>query len=539
MMIKITRNLCLGAMLALACASQTVAQEEEKSDPVREEVQKFESFWKTLNHAYVDSVNGGDLLETALRSILDELDPHSVYLSKEDLKKANEPLIGNFEGIGIQFHLLQDTITVLFPITGGPSERLGVQAGDRIVLVDGDTVAGVNIKNRDVSKYLRGKRGTEVVVAVKRRGEKDLIEFPIVRQKIPIYSIECYYMATPDIGYLKLNRFGAKTMREFAVAMDSLERSGMKDLIFDLRGNSGGYLNTAIKLADEFLSSRKLIVYTEGRAYPRDEKLATSRGRFEKGKVVVLIDEGSASASEILSGAIQDWDRGLVIGRRSFGKGLVQKPFKMPDGSAVRLTISRYYTPTGRSIQRPYDEGKENYRKEIRERLKNGELLSADSIQLPDSLKFYTPNKRLVYGGGGIMPDIFVPLDTTFDSDYLSRLNRKAMFTAFALNYLDQHRQSLQKTYASVQDYQDKFVVDSKMLNDFYAYADKSDIERVPEDIAISEPYIRLQIKAYIARSIWKTGAYYQIRNSRDQAYLKAIDSIEDDTFKKLDLSYK
>lgn len=361
---------------------------------------KLEALLYHIDRMYVDSVDQDKLVEDAIVAMLEELDPHSIYIPKEELEEVNEPLKGNFEGVGIQFNIVKDTIYVVDAIAGGPSERLGIRAGDRITGIDGDNVAGVGFKNADVMKRLRGRKGTKVNVTVLRRGEAAPLEFTITRDKIPIYSVEAAYMATPTIGYIKVSRFSATTTKELREKLDALGAKGMQDLVLDLQGNGGGYLRSAIEMADEFLADRKLIVYTEGRNSPRENTFATGEGRFEKGRLVVLVDEGSASASEIVSGAVQDWDRGLVVGRRSFGKGLVQRPVMLPDGSAVRLTVSRYHTPSGRCIQKPYEEGVEAYRKERAERLAKGELMHADSIEVADTVRYFTMNKRVVYGGG-------------------------------------------------------------------------------------------------------------------------------------------
>ena len=501
--------------------------------------EKFGSFFERVNRHYVDSVHSEELVEVAIKSVLKELDPHSVYLSKNELKRANEPLKGNFEGIGIQFQIVKDTIVVVSPISGGPSEKLGIRPGDRIVKIEDKVVAGVGFTNDDVRKHLRGKKGSEVQVSMFRKGMASLIDYRITRDKIPIFSVDAFFMATPDIGYLKLNRFAATTMKEFRNGLDSLNSLGMKHLILDLRGNSGGYLNTAIKLADEFLPSRKLIVYTEGRNNPRRDTYATSQGGFEKGKLVVLINEGSASASEIVSGAIQDWDRGLIIGRRSFGKGLVQKPYALPDGSAIRLTISRYYTPTGRSIQRPYDKGSEEYRNEITQRYSNGEIYHADSIEFPDSLKYYTPNKRIVYGGGGITPDIFVGLDTSGITDYYREVRRAGLLNEFTLTYIDRNRNKLKKKYPDLAAFKQGFNVDTPFLKRFTDHAAKEGVELNEEQLEESNVLISSQLKALIARGLWNTAAYYEIYNFQDSTFLRAIEAIEGDTFEKLELSYK
>lgn len=453
----------------------------------------------------------------------------------------NEPLEGKFEGVGIQFNLLKDTILVVSPISGGPSEKVGIRSGDKIVTIDGEVVAGVGFKNKDVMNSLRGPKGTKVTVGIYRRGENELLEFEITRDKIPIYSVDAAYMINDKTGYIKVNRFAAQTIKEFRAGLDSLKEMGAKNLVLDLRGNSGGYLNTAIQLADEFLEEDRLIVYTQGRAAPKSETFATKKGGFEKGKLAVLIDEGSASASEIVSGAVQDWDRGIIVGRRSFGKGLVQKPFMLPDGSAVRLTVSRYYTPSGRCIQKPYEDGdkKDYYRSDMEARMESGEFYSMDSIKVDESLKYETNNGRLVYGGGGIIPDIFVPIDTTEGSNYYSKLIRKGIFYDFTLSYMDSHREELKEAYSGIKDFKESFQVNDELLENLFSYADEEGLERNEEDIEVSGRRIQNLMKAYIARNLYGTGAYYQIIHELDDGLSIALEAIEDDTFKKLKLSYK
>lgn len=490
--------------------------------------------------AYVDSIDSEKLTETAIKSILKDLDPHSVYISKKDLQRMNEPLEGNFEGIGIQFNILHDTITVVSPISGGPSEKLGIRAGDKIVEIDSKIVAGVGFTNKDVADHLRGKKGTKVTVSILRHGESELLDFDIIRDKIPIYSMDAAYLATPKTGYIKLNRFAAKSMNEIAVALDSLNKLGMENLILDLRGNGGGYLNTAIQLADNFLAANKLIVYTQGRTFPREDHFSTPAGNFEKGKLVILIDEGSASASEIVTGAVQDWDRALVIGRKSFGKGLVQKPFQLSDGSAIRLTISRYYTPSGRCIQRDYSEGKDDYYDEINKRYEHGELMNSDSIIFPDSLKYKTLELgRDVYGGGGIMPDIFIPLDTSETSAYFSKLVRKGVLYTFNLDYLDNHRDELLEKYATFEDFEANFTVSDELLEELINAATEKEIERNDEEIAHSKNLIILNIKALLATNLWTSTEFYRVTNTNDKAVLKALEVMDDRTFSKLKLQYK
>lgn len=496
---------------------------------------KFDKLLRIVDRIYVDSVNKDKMVEDAIKGLLKKLDPHSVYISKKEVDEMNEPLVGNFEGVGIQFNILHDTITVVSPISGGPSERLGIRSGDKIVIIDDEVVAGIGIKNKGVMDRLRGEKGTKVNVEIKRRGVKDLIDFTITRDKIPIFSVDASFMAAPEIGYLKVNRFSATTMKEFRSGIDTLKKQGMKHLILDLRNNPGGYLKTAIDMADEFLTSRKLIVYTEGRAFPRDEKYATSyRNAFETGKLVVLIDEASASASEIVAGAVQDQDRGLIMGRRTFGKGLVQKPYPLPDGSLVRITISRYYTPTGRCIQKPYGDYRDDYAK----RLKRGEFFHKDSIDVPDSLKYYTPNKRVVYGGGGIIPDVFIPIDTSMNSDYYRNISRKGILRDYAMTYFNNNRNRLKEEYPDILTYKEKFVVDDTMMKDFADYAEKEGVEKNKEGLETSKKLISNLIKALIAQGFWKTNGFYEIRSEINHGYQKAVEALQDDTFKKMDLAF-
>ncbi len=500
-----------------------------------EQDKKFETAIKYLDRYYVDSINQNKLVEDAIRGMLKELDPHSVYLTKEEMDEMNEPLVGNFEGIGIQFNILSDTILVSSTIPGGPSEMLGIMAGDKIVKIDTQNVAGIGIKTKDVIGKLRGPKGTKVTVKIMRRGEKKLLEFTITRDKIPIFSLDASYMAEPEIGYIKVNRFGATTLNEFEEAMDTLAKQGMKHLILDLRGNSGGYLKTAIDLADEFLSSRKMIVFTQGVHFPKEETYATPKGNFETGKVVALIDYGSASASEIVAGALQDQDRGLIIGSRSYGKGLVQKPYTLPDGSVLRVTVQRYFTPSGRCIQKPYEEYKDEYSK----RMESGEFFHVDSVHFPDSLKFFTPNKRVVYGGGGIMPDIFVPVDTSYNSSYYSEIIRKGLLYDFTVRYVDNNRKQIKKNYPSLEIFKKNFVIDEKIMADFIKYAEEKEVKQNPEQLKISEPMIKNQMKASIARGFWNTLGYWSVANEINNSYSKAIEALKNDSFEKFQLVYK
>ncbi len=526
----------IGALAAVLMAAHPALGQSAKPSPAS----KLEALLYHIDRMYVDSVAQDKLVDDAIVAMLEELDPHSIYIPKEELEEVNEPLKGNFEGVGIQFNIVKDTIYVVDAIAGGPSERLGIRAGDRITGIDGDNVAGVGFKNADVMKRLRGRKGTKVTVTVLRRGEAAPLEFTITRDKIPIYSVEASYMATPTIGYIKVSRFSATTTKELRDKLDALSGKGMQDLVLDLQGNGGGYLRSAIEMADEFLADRKLIVYTEGRNTPRENTFATGEGRFEKGRLVVLVDEGSASASEIVSGAVQDWDRGLVVGRRSFGKGLVQRPVMLPDGSAVRLTVSRYHTPSGRCIQKPYEEGVEAYRKERAERLAKGELMHADSIAVTDTARYFTMNKRVVYGGGGIMPDIFVPIDTSLSSEYFGKLVRKGTLNTFALAHVDRERDHLMRQYPKVEDFIQRYTVDDAVMDGLVAAGKADGVEPDTEGLARSRPLIALRLKALLARDLWDTSAYWQAVNADnpiDSSYRKALEALQGDTYERMGLA--
>ena len=505
-----------------------------------EGVKKLDALFQYINYAYVDSTDENKLVETAIVATLKELDPHSVYIPKKELEKMNEPLVGNFEGIGIQFNILDDTLIVVSPISGGPSEKVGILAGDKIVEVDGENIGGIGLQNSDVQKKLRGDKGTKVNVGIKRRDVKEMLHFTITRDKIPIYSVDAAYMVDDEIGYIKVNRFAKNTLDEFKEGLAKLKQQDMKHLVIDLRGNGGGYLKTAIQLSDEVIADKKMVVYTEGDKSPKQEYYTSTKGEFEQGKLVLLIDEGSASASEIVAGAVQDYDRGLIIGRRSFGKGLVQKPFSLPDGSAIRLTVARYHTPSGRCIQRPYDEGKEAYYKEFTRRYEHGEFMTQDSISFPDSLKYKTINsKRTVYGGGGIMPDVFVPIDTSFTSDYFGKVSRKGIINEYVLKYMDNHRAALQEKYSDVKTFKAGFDAEKEVLEDFIAYAETNDVKRNDEEINTSKKVMVLRLKALIARNLWDTSAFYEIANEMNDALTKAIEEINSNSFKKEKLVYK
>jgi carboxyl-terminal processing protease len=487
--------------------------------------------YSAITNLYVDITDNPKLVEDAVVGILEKLDPHSSYTNAEETRKMNEPLEGNFDGIGIQFNMLTDTLYVIQVISGGPSEKVGIMAGDRIIMVNDSLIAGIKMSNTDVQKMLRGKKGTEVRVKIKRGNLPDLIEFKIIRDKIPVVSLDASYMADKKTGYIRLSRFAASSVVEFEKAVMELKKQGMENLILDLQMNGGGYLNIAFDLADEFLEKDKLVVYTKGNAQPRQDNISTARGIFEKGKVVIMVDESSASASEILAGAIQDWDRGIVIGRRTFGKGLVQRPIMLPDSSMIRLTVARYYTPSGRNIQKPYENGNiDAYHHDLIDRYNRGELLSADSIHFPDSLKFHTlVSKRIVYGGGGIMPDIFVPMDTTRTTEYHSKLVRYGIVHKVAMNYIDKNRRELNAKYPDFGKFNAGFKITDDILEMAKTLAGEDKIEYNEEQFIQSKHLISLQIKALMARDLFEMSEYYQIINEENDTYQKALEIINDD----------
>jgi len=481
-----------------------------------------------IQQDYVDSVPLDQLEVDAINGMFRNLDPHSQYISAEELKEINEPLKGNFEGIGIEFRIVKDTIMILQVIPGGPSEKTGLKQGDRIVMINDTNVAGIKISNADVMKRLKGEKGTKVKVGIVRPGLSDLINFTITRGIIPIYSIDVSYMVNDSVGYIKLSRFSATTPEECDEALTKLKNSGMKRLILDLRDNVGGYLESAIRLADEFLGNKKLIVYTQGNNRPTQYAFATSKGIFEDQPIDILIDEGSASASEILAGAIQDNDRGLIIGRRSFGKGMVQEQMELTDGSAIRLTVARYYTPTGRCIQRPYDKGIEEYQNDFMTRLEDGELQHLDSIHFPDSLKYYTPGGKVVYGGGGIMPDIYVPIQTGDEYRYFNELINKGIFYQFAFEYTDARRDKMKNDYREAKGYINDFQIDNTLFEDFISYAEKNGVKRDTTGLKSTGPLIRTLIKALIGREIYSDEAFYPIYNQTDKIFQKALQTLKD-----------
>ena len=538
-----------------------------------------------IDYFYVDTTDLNKICEKGIEAMLKELDPHSVFIDKDEVAKMNEPLVGNFDGIGVSFQLFDDTIHVVDVISGGPSEKVGVLAGDKIVKVDDMPATGDTIKNDWVFKHLRGKKGTKVSVSVIRGKSKTPIVFEIKRDKIPINSIDTWFMIDKEIGYIRLNRFAQSSNEEMVQAITELQSEGMQSLILDLRGNGGGYLNVAVDICDQFLSGDKLIVYTKGAKSPRQELKAQKKGLFEQGRLVIMVDESSASASEILSGDVQDWDRGVIVGRRTFGKGLVQRPFDMYDGSQIRLTTSRYYTPSGRCIQKPYDAGVEEYQMDYYNRLSHGELLSADSVHFADSLRCFTSGNRLVYGGGGIMPDVFVPIDTMRASDYMINLRSKGLFNSFALNWTEENREqflkkaptydkfskeyekmnvlsefekyaeqegvsrnaikkewvnimvsdylkkemsdSTARSYESYSDYAESLISDDKMLKEIMQKAKEEDKKNdlINKE---SDKYIASTIKALIARNLYGVKYYYMTTFENDRELKEAIDVLKD-----------
>lgn len=525
---KYIKSFVLSFLLAFNVASVAQNNKQEKID-TKTTLQKLSSMFYLIDNFYVDTANLGSLAEDAIVAMLKELDPHSAYISKKDVQKANEPLEGSFEGIGITFQVFNDTILVISPVSGGPSDKVGIMAGDKIVKIDGEDAFGKKVNNEYVSKHLRGKKGSKVTLGIKRGNRDELIEFEIVRDKIPLNSIDAAFMLDKNIGYIKLDRFAKTSIKEFEESLAKLEKQRMKSLILDLRGNNGGYLNVAVELSNKFLKDGREIVYTEGLNSPKQIFNAKGKGDFADGKLVLLIDEGSASASEIVSGAIQDWDRGVLIGRRSFGKGLVQRPFNLPDGSVVRLTTARYYTPTGRCIQRSYDKGAEDYYNEMTKRLKHGEYYHADSIQFPDSLKYSTRlSGRTVYGGGGIMPDIFVPVDTTFASELYTDLIRKGVFNQYVVDYVMEERENLKNKYPDFSDFENDFIITDAMIDKFRMLAEEKGIEWNEEQYKRSEEMIKLQLKSLIARNEWENENYYKIILSEDKMINKAIEILND-----------
>ena len=529
----------IASLLSILFVSHVAsAQKPFIPDTVTSGQQRVEEVMKLIDGNYVEGPDMDKISEAAINSMLRALDPHSVYIAARNVERANEGLQGNFEGVGISFQIISDTIVVQTVIDGGPSEKVGIQIGDKLLRVDGKPITGDSIDNQYVFKRLRGKKGTTVVIDILRQGS--VYSFHIVRDKVPIYSIDTYFMAEDSIGYIRLIRFARSSGDEFRKALKALKKQGMTSLILDLRGNTGGYLDIACQLGNEFLDRGQLIVYQEGRKTPRQNYTANGHGNWRAvrnkygnivgGKLVVLIDEGSASASEIVSGAVQDWDRGMLIGRRSFGKGLVQRMFPLKDGGQIRLTTARYYTPSGRCIQRPYDEGDDAYRQDVNNRYRHGELVNADSIHFPDSLRFRTAHGRTVYGGGGVMPDIFVPMDTMRLTDYFISLRGKGLLNTFPLNWADTHRKNKEvKTFDLYLENYESFGLDSLLAAEALEKGVVRDTDKEaaePERTAHSDRYLKLMLKAQVAKYLFGTEYYYKVMKEFDDGYQRAVEEL-------------
>ena len=521
--IIISLTLVLGLWLGYYLSNRMQSNSPQSQNNSAATNDKINSLLDYIEYQYVDTINKKDLVEKTVTSMLQSLDPHSSYIAAAEFETVNEPLEGNFDGIGVEFNLIKDTIRVITPIEGGPSEKIGIKAGDKIVKVDGKIVAGVKITNKEVFDKLRGKSGSSVNVSVLRNGINKLLSFNIVRDAIPLYSIDASYMVNPTVGYIKISKFAATTYDEYLKAFNSLSKQGMKKLILDLRGNPGGYLNAAVDISDEFLVNGLQIVYTQGKASPKKTYKATERGSFENNGLAILIDEGSASASEIVAGAIQDNDRGTIIGRRSYGKGLVQDQLQLPDGSAIRLTIARYYTPTGRCIQKPYSDDKSQYYSEEYDRYEHGELLNADSIKLDKTKKYTTPEGKIVYGGGGIMPDVFVPLDTAKNNTFVNKVFYTGAINTFAFEYADKNRAKL-NAYQNAKNYIAQFEISTKILEEFYTYCDKQNTKLGSVNKEKTNQALKPYLKAFIGRDVFDKDAYYPIINQSDKCIIKATE---------------
>lgn len=511
--------LCLG--LAGGIFIGASLNTKKTSSEVGRDVQKLREVLTYIDQKYVDDIKTDKLVDESIRHLLAKLDPHSVYIPASDRIQANEDLRGNFDGIGVEFNIFQDTIVIISPLPGGPSEALGILSGDKIIKVDDKDVAGVGIKSPDVMKALKGPSGTEVKVTILRSGSSEPLAFNIIRDKIPQFSLDVAYMVDPETGYIKISRFAATTYEEFSTALNKLKSRGMKRLILDLQSNGGGYMQVAIQMADDFLSGGKKIVYTNGKdKHLNTNASSTNSGNFEEGDLIVLVNEWSASASEILAGALQDNDRALVVGRRSYGKGLVQNPFDLSDGSELRLTISRYYTPSGRSIQKPYDD-EEEYSQDILSRYKKGEFFHADSIHFNDTLKYNTENGRTVYGGGGIMPDYFIPLDTTQNSHYLNELYSTTTIYEYAFKYAEKHKKDLEDK--GFDAFYTRFKITDEMLNDLVKLGQQKKLKPDYEELRLKKRLFQVHVKAQIARKVWGNDGLYPIMNETNEVFQQAL----------------
>ena len=523
-------------LLAFCVALSSAAQftnnrpSEQQSNELQQNLQKLVMASVLINGRYVDNVDSKKMVEDAINGILSKLDPHSAYTNATETKKFTEPLAGSFEGIGVQFNMLDDTLLVIQPVPKGPSEKVGIMAGDRIISVADTTIAGVKMSKEEIMRRLRGPKGTIAHLGVVRQGIKETLYFDVKRDKIPVNSVDAAYMVTPKIGLIRFNNFAQTTHQEVVDAIKKLKEQGMKDLIIDLQQNGGGFLQAAADIASEFLPKGDMIVYTRGRSVPSQEFRSTGNGIFTEGKVACLIDEYSASAAEILSGAIQDQDRGIVVGRRSFGKGLVQQPIDLPDGSMIRLTTAKYYTPSGRCIQKPYEKGDRlSYAKDVINRYNNGELTNADSIHFPDSLRYQTlREKRTVYGGGGIMPDYFVPLDTTKYSKYYRELSAKNLIVNASLKYMDKNRKKLAKQYSDFEQFKATYQVPQEVIDGIFAEGEKQKIvPKDEEDKAKATENARLILKGMVARDLWDMSEDFAIIYENDDVVKKAVELLE------------
>ncbi len=522
---KIAKN---GIVVIISIVFMIPASTVSAQESVQQNQLKFGRLLRLIDGYYVDSVNIDELTEKAIVNVLSDLDPHSVYMSKDEVDKMNEPLVGNFEGIGISFNIFKDTLLVLTTISGGPSEKVGLLAGDRIIEVDKKNIAGTGLKNSDVFDLLRGDKGTSVELKVLRKNTPGVLDFTIIRDKIPINSLDASYMINESTGLIKLNKFSATTTDEFVDAMKELKKQNIQNLILDLRGNGGGYLKTAIEISEQFLKNGDLVVYTSGLNEPKREYNASSSGEFKQGNLVLLLDESSASASEIVAGAVQDWDRGVIIGRRSFGKGLVQKPYYLTDGSMVRLTTAHYFTPSGRCIQKPYEEGLNEYRKDYQNRMLSGEMFSADSIVFTDSLEYKTLlNGRTVHGGGGVLPDIFIPMDTSSHYSYINRLRRNNIVYNFALDYMDKNRNSLKSKYPRFKDFNAGFETSETMISEIVENGVKDGIEKNEESLQFGLKDLKKEVKAILARDLYSRDDFYKVYYNDDEAIIEALKVIE------------
>ncbi len=509
----------------------TIAGFSQNNAANMDQVRKLVTAHSAIANLYVDEVDEAKIVEASVKAMLKELDPHSTYLTAKEVEKMNEPLQGNFEGIGVQFNMADDTLFVIQTVSKGPSEKVGILPGDRIVTVNDTAIAGVKMERDEIVKRLRGPKGSIVMLGVVRRGYDEQLVFRVTRDKIPVHTLDAAYMIAPKVGYIKIGSFGATTHEEFISALTKLKAEKMQHLILDLQGNGGGYLKAAVDMANDFLQAGQQIVYTEGAKSPHSEFNAAGKGQFQEGRLVVLIDEYTASAAEIVTGAVQDWDRGVVVGRRSFGKGLVQRPVPMPDGSMIRLTIARYHTPSGRCIQKPYGEDID-YRKDLVDRFNKGELMHADSIHFPDSLKYQTRlMSRTVYGGGGIMPDYFVPLDTMSYTKYHRELTAKGVIVNTNLIAIDRYRKEYEHSFPDFKTYNKKFEVDDTILSILLAEAEKAGVKYDEALYQASLPLLKIQLKALIARDLWDMSQFYEIYNHTNETVAKGLEIIQNKDF--------